>query len=192
MSSLRIHLRPILGWTIVIVLLGFPLLSVSNAVDIFLKIGDIKGESKDKGHKDEIQVLAWNWGMSNSGGGGRGSNRQGKAEVQDISFTKYLDISSPALILSTLKGTQHPKAVMSVSRPAKGKGKDAEFLVITLEDVTVTSLASGGSNGEERFTENVTLNFSSFKLEYSEIDEKTGKAGDKKSVEFDISTNKAK
>ncbi|MBP5150000.1 type VI secretion system tube protein Hcp, partial [Pseudomonas protegens] len=37
------------------------------AVDIFIKIGDIKGESMDKAHKDEIDVLNWSWGMSQSG-----------------------------------------------------------------------------------------------------------------------------
>ena len=37
------------------------------AVDMFIKIGDIKGESRDKTHKEEIDVLAWSWGMSNSG-----------------------------------------------------------------------------------------------------------------------------
>lgn len=188
MSALRIYLRPILGWTSVIVLLGFPLLSVSSAVDIFMKIDGIKGESKDKGHKDEIEVLAWNWGMSNSGGG-KGSNRPGKPEVQNLSFTKYLDISSPALILSTLKGTRHPQAVMSVS--SGNKGKDAEFLVVTLKDVFVTSLASGGSSGENRFAENVTLDFTSFELEYIETDPKTGKIVDKVGVKYDSSTNKA-
>ena len=34
------------------------------AVDMFIKIGDLKGESSDKSHKDEIDVLAWSWGMS--------------------------------------------------------------------------------------------------------------------------------
>ena len=32
------------------------------AVDIFIKIGDIKGESMDKAHKDEIDVLKFNQG----------------------------------------------------------------------------------------------------------------------------------
>ena len=37
------------------------------AVDMFLKIGDIKGESADDKHAGEIDVLAWSWGMSQSG-----------------------------------------------------------------------------------------------------------------------------
>ena len=64
------------------------------AMDMFIKIGALKGESVDKTHAGEIDVLAWSWGMSNSGsahvGGGAGA---GKANVQDLSFTKYIDKS---------------------------------------------------------------------------------------------------
>ena len=66
------------------------------AMDMFIKIDSIKGESVDKTHKGEIDVLAWSWGVSNSGsahvGGGAGA---GKANVQDLSFTKYIDKSTP-------------------------------------------------------------------------------------------------
>ena len=68
------------------------------AMDMFIKIGELKGASRDKVHKDEIEidVLAWSWGISNSGsaqvGGGAGS---GKCSVQDLSFTKYIDKASP-------------------------------------------------------------------------------------------------
>jgi len=73
--------------------------------DMFMKIDSLAGESKDSTHKGEIDVLAWSWGASNSGsahvGGGAGS---GKVNVQDLSFTKYLDKSTPDLLLSTCNG----------------------------------------------------------------------------------------
>ena len=34
--------------------------------DIFAKIGDIKGESLDAKHKDEIEVLSFSWGVTNT------------------------------------------------------------------------------------------------------------------------------
>ena len=37
------------------------------AVDMFIKIGDLKGEAQDQKHKDEIDVISWSWGISNSG-----------------------------------------------------------------------------------------------------------------------------
>ena len=82
------------------------------ASDQFIKIGSLKGESKDDKHKDEIDVLAWSWGMSNSGsaqsGGGAGS---GKANVQDLSLTKYIDKCSPDLMLFACNGKHIDEAV---------------------------------------------------------------------------------
>ena len=37
------------------------------AVDMFIKIKGHDGESKDDKHKKQIDVLAWSWGMSQSG-----------------------------------------------------------------------------------------------------------------------------
>ena len=48
-------------------------------VDMFLKLTNIKGEAQDAKHKDEIDVLTWSFGMSQSGSahGGTGRHRQG-------------------------------------------------------------------------------------------------------------------
>ena len=76
------------------------------AVDMFLKLNGVDGESQDKAHGKEIDILAWSWGMSNSGsahvGGGAGS---GKVSVQDLSVTKYIDSSSAQIMLSCCDGT---------------------------------------------------------------------------------------
>lgn len=134
------------------------------AVDMFLKIGDIKGESSDNKHKEEIDVLAWSWGLSNSGtthaGGGGGS---GKANVNDISVTKYIDKSSPVLALSCCAGTHFDKATLIVR---KAGDKPLEYLTVNMEEVLVTSVSTGGSGGEDRLTENITLNFAKYKVSY--------------------------
>ena len=76
------------------------------AVDMFLNLDGVKGESKDKAHTQEIDILSWSWGMSNSGSahvdGGAGS---GKVSVQDLSVTKYIDSSSAKIMLSCCDGT---------------------------------------------------------------------------------------
>lgn len=137
------------------------------AVDMFMKIDTIKGESVDKTHAGEIDVLAWSWGISNSGtthqGGGGGS---GKANVQDLSFTKYTDSSSPVLLLSASNG-QHLATANFVVRKAGGKGAPIEYIKIDMSEVMVTSVSSGGSGGEDRLTENVTLNFAKVKFTYT-------------------------
>lgn len=137
------------------------------AVDMFLKIEGVVGESVDKVHKDSIDVLAWSWGMANSGtthqGGGGGS---GKVSVQDISFTKYIDKSSPELMIHCCTGEHFPQAKLTV-RKAGGKGGPIEYVTILMKEVLITSISTGGSGGEDRLTENVTLNFAEVAVDYT-------------------------
>lgn len=156
------------------------------AVDMFIKIDNIKGESKDKSHEGETDVLAWSWGMSQSGSmhimGGGGS---GKVNVQDLSFTKWVDKGSTDLMLACCKGTHIPKAVLVVR---KAGGTPVEYLTITMEEVLVSSLSTGGSGGEDRLTENVTLNFAKVKVKYIEQTAEGGE-GDKPEMAWDIQSN---
>jgi type VI secretion system secreted protein Hcp len=156
------------------------------AVDMFIKLDGIKGESADKGHKEEINVLAWSWGMTNSGsahvGGGAGS---GKVNVQDLSLTKYIDKSSPDLMLSCCNGKHIAKAQLTVRKAGENP---LEYLIIKLEDVLISSVSTGGSGGEDRLTENVTLNFAKVDVEYTAQDAKGGSA-DKPKMGWDIAAN---
>lgn len=157
------------------------------AQDIFIKIGKIKGEAKDKSHKEEIDVLAWSWGASQSGsfhvGGGGGA---GKANFQDISFTKYLDASSPELLKALATGEHIDEAVLTVRKAGKSP---LEYYKITMRKLLISSYSTGGSGGEDRLTENVTLNFADFTVDYVSQDDKTGGAGDNYSCSFNIEEN---
>lgn len=156
------------------------------AVDMFIKIGDIKGESKDKSHKEEIDVLAWSWGISNSGsahvGGGAGA---GKANVQDVSFTKWTDSSTPKLLLACCNGKHYPEATLVVRKAGE---KPVEYIKIKMTEVLITSISAGGSGGEDRLTENVTLNFAKVAYDYVPQDEK-GAAGTAIPMSWDIAAN---
>jgi type VI secretion system secreted protein Hcp len=156
------------------------------AMDMFMKLGDLEGESADKVHAKEIDVLAWSWGMSNSGsahiGGGSGS---GKVNVQDLSFTKYIDKSSPDLMLACCNGKHIPEAKLTVR---KAGGEVLEYLIVTMSDVLVAAVSTGGSGGEDRLTENVTLNFGKVKVDYTE-QAKKGEAGAKPKMGWDIAAN---
>jgi type VI secretion system secreted protein Hcp len=156
------------------------------AMDMFIKIGELKGEARDKTHGGEIDVLAWSWGLSNSGSAQVGSGAgAGKVNVQDLSFTKYLDKSSPSLMLAACNGKHFPTATLVVRKAGE---TPLEYLLITMEDLLVTSVSTGGSGGEDRLTENVTLNFAKVKVEYKEQTEK-GTVGDKPEMSWDIAQN---
>jgi type VI secretion system secreted protein Hcp len=143
------------------------------AVDMFINMGaKIKGETKDKAQSktNDIDVLAWSWGMSQSGsshsGGGGGA---GKVNIQDLSFTKYVDSATPAIMLNCCKGTHIDKVVLIVR---KAGGNQEKYIQIDLEHVLIASVSTGGSGGEDRLTENVTLNFAKVKFEYFKQDDK--------------------
>jgi type VI secretion system secreted protein Hcp len=156
------------------------------AVDMFIKIDTVDGESKDKVHKKEIDVLAWSWGLSNSGsahvGGGAGA---GKVNVQDISITKWVDSASPKLMLAACDGKHFANALLTVRKAGE---KPVEYLKIKIEEVLITSISTGGSGGEDRLTENVSLNFSKVSVDYVPQDDK-GAAGTAIPMSWDIAAN---
>ena len=135
------------------------------SVDMFLKVDGIDGESSDDKHKGSIDVLAWSWGASQSGtthmGGGGGG---GKSNFQDVSVTKYIDKSSFNLLKAVSNGKHIPKATLTVRKAGE---KPLEYVKLLMEDVMITSVSTGGSGGEDRLTENVTLNFAKFEFEYT-------------------------
>jgi type VI secretion system secreted protein Hcp len=131
------------------------------SVDVFAKIGDIKGESKDAKHPDEIDVLSWSWGVSQGGsnmGGGKGA---GKANFSDLNFMHALDKASPVLMKACAMGDHYDTATL-VSRKA-GKGQQ-DYLIIKMKEVFITSVQPSGSS--ENPMESVSISFGHVDLEY--------------------------
>jgi type VI secretion system secreted protein Hcp len=157
---------------------------------MFLKIADLKAESQDDKHKGEIDVLAWSWGLSQSGtmhtGGGGGA---GTVNMQDLSVTKWVDKCSPILMMACSRGDQYKDAKLVV-RKAGGK-KPLEYIIITMKDVIITSVSTGGSGGEDRLTENVTLNFREVHFDYQPQKQDGSKDGGEIKFGWDIAANKA-
>ena len=133
------------------------------ASDIFAKIGDIKGESLDSKHKDEIEVLSWSWGVANAGKiGGGGGGAQGKASFQDLSFTHSIDKASPGLMKGCATGVHLKDATITQRKAGKGQ---QEYLIVKMNDVIITSVTNEDSS-EGRHSETVNLAFAKIDLEY--------------------------
>ena len=158
------------------------------AIDMFLKIDTIKGETTDKAFAkgNAIDVLAWGWGVSNSGtthmGGGGGS---GKANFQDISITKYVDSASHALLGGCATGQHFKSASLHVRKAGKTQ---LEYITIEMKEVLITSVSTGGSGGEDRLTENLSLNFAEVKFIYKP-QKPDGSMGDALPFTYNISDN---
>ena len=146
------------------------------AVDMFLELTGIEGESSDKEHAKKMDVLAFSFGISQSGtmhmGTGGGA---GKASFQDLNVTKWVDKASPLLAQHCSTGKHIAKATL-ISR--KAGGKQQAYMTWELENVIVTSYSTGGSGGEDRFSENITLNMQIVGFKYTPQDAKGGKGAD--------------
>jgi len=134
------------------------------ASDIFAKIGDIKGESLDSKHKDEVEVLSWSWGVAQSGtmahGGGGG---EGKASFNDFNFTHHVDKASPVLLKACATGEHIKEATITVRKAGKGQ---QEYLIIKMSDVIITGVSPSGSGDSASTAESVALQFAKVELEY--------------------------
>ena len=135
------------------------------AVDYFLKIDSVPGESTDKTHGKEIDLQSWSWGESNSGkhdsGGGGGA---GKVAMQDFHFTMKVNKASPKLFLACATG-QHIKEALLTCRKA-GK-EQQEYLKIKFSDLLVSSYQTGGSSGAEVPVEQISFNFAKIEISYA-------------------------
>ncbi len=159
----------------------------------FLKIDGIVGDSTDVNHKDEIDVLSWSWGVTQTGGtaggpgGAGGGAGAGKAALQDFHFVSHISKASPKLFLSCATGTHHKTASLSGVRVA-GKGPSSEFLKYKLSDVVVTSDQHAGNQGEFP-VEQFSLNYSKIEISFTP-QTATGAAGTAIKAGFDVKANK--
>jgi type VI secretion system secreted protein Hcp len=139
------------------------------AVDYFLKIDGVQGESKADKHKNEIDVQSFSWGATQTGtfaeGGGGGA---GKVSMQDFHFTMGNNTASPALFLACAQGAHIPKAVLTCRKAGKDQ---QEYLKVTLSDIMVSSFQTGAVAGGDIIpTDQVSLNFAKIEVEYKEQD----------------------
>jgi type VI secretion system secreted protein Hcp len=118
----------------------------------------IKGESVDPDFKDWSDVLAWSWGLSNGGNG---------PAMQDFSWTQYHDSSLVPIFLGVSNGTTFESATFKARKAGKGP---VVFFEMAFSDVHLTSLSTGGSGGEDRFTFNASLNYSAVTMTYTPLD----------------------
>ena len=136
------------------------------AVDMFLKIDGILGESRDDKHKDEIDISSFSWGVSQTGatatGGGAGA---GKAQFSDFTFTTTTSKASPQLFLACASGTHIKDATISVRKAGDG-GSRQDYLVIKMNDVLVSSYQTQGASSGDRPTESINMAFAKVELTY--------------------------
>lgn len=155
---------------------------------MFLKISGVVGESTDKSHLKEIDLIDWSWGLSATGsahqGGGAGT---GKVRVDDISLKKYVDSASHVLLDHICTGKHIDEIKLSIR---KAGGVPLEYLVLTLNGALLTGVQTGGGGGAaDRLVETITVTFAKFKFAYQPQKSDGSKDGGVKETSFDIVAN---
>ena len=157
------------------------------AVDYFLNIDGIPGESTDAKHKNEIDLESWSWGETQMGssaaGGGGGA---GKVSMQDFNFVMSTNKASPNLMLSCASGKHIAKAVLTCRKAGE---EQQEYLIIKFSDLLISSFQTGGSSGSVIPTDQISFNFSKIEYEYYPQNAKGGLDA-KVVVGWDLKLNK--
>ena len=144
---------------------------------MFLLIDGIPGESTDDNHKDWIEVVSYNYAISQPEGGAAssaGRTGAGQAQQQDCKIVKYLDKSSPKLALYSCSGKRIKEVTLELCRASGDKQK---FMEYKMEDVLISSVnVSGSVAGSETIpVEEISLEYAKISWTYTEFDNTTGK-----------------
>jgi type VI secretion system secreted protein Hcp len=137
------------------------------AIDVYLQINGISGESNDDRHRNWIECTSVHWGIAQpksataSTGGGHTAER---CEHSEISLTKLADLSSPLLLQTCSAGKTIPKAKLEFMR-ADGQGERVKYFEIDLENILIGHVTPGIEEGEI-LTEHVGLKFSKVNWKY--------------------------
>jgi type VI secretion system secreted protein Hcp len=160
------------------------------AIDVYLQIDGIKGESADSAHLGWIEVTSAHWGVAQpksataSTGGGHTAER---CEHRTLSITKLADLSSPLLMQTSSMGRTIPRARLEFMR-ADGQGERVKYYEVELENVLIGNMDQLVSEGSI-LHDSIGLKFSKVKWKYTQ-QKIGGGLGGNTSGGWDLATNR--
>ena len=139
------------------------------AIDVYLQIDGIKGESLDYAHQGWIELTSAHWGVTQpksataSTAGGHTAER---CEHRSLSLSKLADLASPILMQYCSMGKTIPKAKLDFMR-ADGDGKPVKYYEVELENVIIANIEQMVSQGSI-LHDNIGLRYSKVKWKYTQ------------------------
>lgn len=135
------------------------------AVDIFLKLDGIEGESFVKGHEREIQIESFSFGVSNAGSFNTGGGSAGKAQFNDFHFVMATSKASPKLLVACASGQHIKDGLLSVRKAGTSQ---LDYIKWTFTDLLISSYQTGGSSGDVVPSDQVSISFAKIEIDYTE------------------------
>jgi type VI secretion system secreted protein Hcp len=136
------------------------------AIDVYLQIEGIKGESQDSAHQGRIECTEVHWSVLQPRSATASTAGGHTAELKDVVFGKLTDLTSPILLQTCAMGKTLPKAKFEFMR-ADGDGKPIKYFEIQLENVLISGIAPSLIAGT-MLSEHVSLKYSKIKWAYTQ------------------------
>jgi type VI secretion system secreted protein Hcp len=146
------------------------------AIDTHIKFDGVEGEATHEDHKGEIEVLAWQWGLSNAAMSAGGGSGKGKANAQEMTISYIYNKASPVLAKKCAQGMHFGSVVLTSRKSGEGQ---KDFLKITMKEVFITSVQHNAGSGGE-IMESAQLSFGEIEYAYKPQDDKGVLKGDVK------------
>lgn len=160
------------------------------AFDCFLKIATIPGESTDDKHKEWIELLSFNHGVSQMTSGSvssGGSRTAARCDHQDFSVSKSMDKASTKIALACCNGEHIGEVEVHLCRAG---GNKEQYMSYKMSDVTISSAqVSGSSMGGDVPDESVGFAYGKIEWTYTELDHKTGAKKGDIAAQWDLHSN---
>ena len=152
------------------------------AVDIFMKIDGIQGESSDLQFKDWIEVLSLNWEVDSA------AKTQSSHGPRSSAFgiTKVVDKATPQIIKATTQNDNIKEIRLALCRSGKDKIKYLEYVFKSCF-LTKVELQTSKDSGESLPTENIQFRFASIEITYFQQKRDTGGSGGQISTVWNVS-----
>ncbi len=138
------------------------------SIDMFLKIENpsVDGDSTNSSHQDQIDVQSWRWVMGRDHGGNNGQAASGPFSVHELSVTKRVDRATPVLVHHCAQGTRFESMTLACVRIDSDR-RHLNYLLVTLSNVVICSINTGGAWSDDYFAETLNLGFDSFAVSYT-------------------------
>ena len=139
------------------------------AFNAFLNLGDIKGESTDKDHKDWVMITQFDHevtqppSVTQKTAGGRTAEA---VQHSEFSIVKLVDAATPKLYEAACKGTHIPEVTVECWRAG---GDPIKYYEIKLKEVLISGVvANGDPTAQHGFpTETVKMTYGAIEWTYT-------------------------